>query len=119
MDHVSPHQPDPRPGAEPERGFAVAVMAPGVDPEDELAELVELARTAGVGVIARLVQLRDQPDARHDRVAVVFEAHVLHLVIPLVRAVALRPGEGVFVDPQPGPVPHGLVGLGIRKANHP
>jgi GTP-binding protein HflX len=64
MDCVSPHQPDPRPGAEPERGFAVAVMAPGVDPEDELAELVELARTAGVGVIARLVQHRDQPDAR-------------------------------------------------------
>ena len=27
MDRVSPHQPDPRPGAEPERGFAVAVMA--------------------------------------------------------------------------------------------
>ena len=41
-------QPDPTPGLEPERGLVLAVLAQGVDPDDELAELEELARTAGV-----------------------------------------------------------------------
>jgi GTP-binding protein HflX len=49
---------------EPERGFVLAVLAQGVDPDDELAELVELARTAGVEPVARLVQHRSQPDSR-------------------------------------------------------
>jgi hypothetical protein len=31
----------------PERGFVLAVLAQGVDADDELAELEELARTAG------------------------------------------------------------------------
>jgi GTP-binding protein HflX len=49
---------------EPERGFVLAVLAQGVDPDDELAELAELARTAGVEPVARLVQHRQQPDPR-------------------------------------------------------
>ena len=49
---------------EPERGFVLAVLAQGVDPDDELAELVELARTAGVEPVAGLVQHRSQPDSR-------------------------------------------------------
>src|SRR3954454_10135831 len=57
-------QPDPTPGLEPERGFVLAVLAQAVDPDDELAELEELARTAGVEPVARLVQHRAQPDPR-------------------------------------------------------
>jgi len=49
---------------EPERGFVLAVLGQGVDPDDELSELEELARTAGVEPIARLVQHRAQPDPR-------------------------------------------------------
>jgi GTP-binding protein HflX len=61
---VTLRQPDPAPGAEPERGFVVAVLAQGVDPERELAELKELARTAGVEPIGELVQHRAHPDPR-------------------------------------------------------
>jgi GTP-binding protein HflX len=57
-------QPDAVAGHEPERGFVLAVLAQGVDPEDELQELEELARTAGVQPVARLVQHRPQPDPR-------------------------------------------------------
>src|ERR671935_64919 len=57
-------QPDPAPGAAPERGFALAVLSGGVDEADELAELDELAATAGVATVARLVQHRDRPDPR-------------------------------------------------------
>ena len=57
-------QPDPAPGAEPERGFIVAVLAPGAEAEEELAELRELARTAGVEPVGQLVQHRPQPAAR-------------------------------------------------------
>jgi GTP-binding protein HflX len=57
-------QPDPTPGLEPERGFVLAVLAQGVDPDGELAELEELARTAGVEPVARLVQHRPHPDPR-------------------------------------------------------
>jgi GTPase len=57
-------QPDPTPGLEPERGLVLAVLAQGVDPDDELAELEELARTAGVEPVARLVQHRPHPDPR-------------------------------------------------------
>jgi GTPase len=49
---------------EPERGFVLAVLGQGVDADDELGELEELARTAGVEPIARLVQHRAQPDTR-------------------------------------------------------
>jgi GTPase len=61
---VKVRQPDPSPGAEPERAFVLAVLARAVDEEDELAELRELARTAGVDPVAQLVQQRPRPDAR-------------------------------------------------------
>jgi len=61
---MAARQPDPTPGLEPERGFVLAVLAQGVDPDDELAELEELSRTAGVEPVARLVQHRTQPDPR-------------------------------------------------------
>jgi GTPase len=61
---MAARQPEPSPGQEPERGFVLAVLAQGVDPDDELAELEELARTAGVEPVARLVQHRTQPDPR-------------------------------------------------------
>jgi GTP-binding protein HflX len=51
-------QPDPAPGAEPERGFVLAVLAPGADPREELVEIGELARTAGVEPVESLVQHR-------------------------------------------------------------
>src|ERR1700740_2224363 len=57
-------QPDPTPGLKPERGLVVAVLAQAVDAEDELGELEELARTAGVEPVARIVQHRPQPDPR-------------------------------------------------------
>jgi GTP-binding protein HflX len=60
---MAARQPD-LPGPEPERGFVVAVLGQGVDPADELAELEELARTAGVRPVGRLVQHRPQPDPR-------------------------------------------------------
>ena len=53
-------QPDPA----LERGFIAAVLAQGVDAEDELAELRELARTALVEPIGELVQHRQQPERR-------------------------------------------------------
>jgi GTPase len=57
-------QPDPAPGAEPERGFIVAVLAPGVDEANELGELRELSRAAGVEPVGELVQRRPKPDQR-------------------------------------------------------
>jgi GTP-binding protein HflX len=56
--------PDDAPGLEPERGFVLAVLAPGADPEEELAELEELAHTAGVDVVGRLTQHRSRPAQR-------------------------------------------------------
>jgi GTP-binding protein HflX len=49
---------------EPERGFVLAVLAQGVDPEEELAEVNELARTAGVEPIGAVVQHRARPAQR-------------------------------------------------------
>ncbi|HWQ01289.1 MAG TPA: GTPase HflX [Gaiellaceae bacterium] len=57
-------QPDPAPGADPERGFVVAVLPKGADSQEELAEIGELARTAGVDPVATLVQPRLRPDPR-------------------------------------------------------
>jgi GTPase len=57
---VVPRQPDPA----LERGFIAAVLAQGVDPDDELAELQELARTALVEPIGALVQHRARPERR-------------------------------------------------------
>jgi GTPase len=56
------HQPDPAPGAEPERGFVLAAPTKGA--EADLAELRELSRTAGVEPVAELVQYRARPDPR-------------------------------------------------------
>jgi GTPase len=61
---VTAHQPDPAPGAEPERGFVLAVLVQGANAGDELAELEELARTAGVEPVGALVQHRARPDPR-------------------------------------------------------
>jgi GTP-binding protein HflX len=49
---------------EPERGFVLAVLAQGAQPDDELAEVEELARTAGVEPVGRLVQHRPSPARR-------------------------------------------------------
>jgi GTP-binding protein HflX len=61
---VTVRQPDPSPGREPERGFVLAVLAQGADADRELAELRELARTAGVEPVSELVQHRATPDPR-------------------------------------------------------
>ena len=61
---MTAHQPDPAPGAESERGFAIAVFSQGAEPESEMAELRELARTAGVAITSEIVQHRAQPDPR-------------------------------------------------------
>jgi GTP-binding protein HflX len=61
---VAVRQPDPTPGLEPERGLVVAVLGQAVDEDDELGEFEELARTAGVEPVARVVQHRPQPDPR-------------------------------------------------------
>jgi GTPase len=61
---VSQHQPDPAPGAEPERAFLIAALAPDVDPEEELGEVRELMRTAGVEPVGEIVQRRSSPHPR-------------------------------------------------------
>jgi GTPase len=54
-----------QPGAaEPEHGFLLAVLPQGADDDEELLELAELARTAGVEPAATLVQHRSHPDPR-------------------------------------------------------
>jgi GTP-binding protein HflX len=60
---VTQRQPDPAPGAAPERGFVVACLPPSRE-ASELAELHELARTAGVETVGELVQHRGRPDPR-------------------------------------------------------
>ncbi len=52
------------PGAEPERGLCVVVVSPGTDPADELNEISELMRTAGVEPVGEIVQHRAAPDPR-------------------------------------------------------
>jgi GTP-binding protein HflX len=60
---VANRQPDPSPNADPERGFAVACLDASRE-ESELAELRELARTAGLMTVGELVQHRARPDPR-------------------------------------------------------
>jgi GTP-binding protein HflX len=57
---VIQRQPDPA----LERGFIAAVLAQGVDSEDELGELRELARTALVEPVGEVVQHRQRPERR-------------------------------------------------------
>src|SRR5947199_7294375 len=57
---VIPRQPEPA----LERGFIAAVLAQGIDPDDELAELRELARTALVEPVGEVIQHRPRPERR-------------------------------------------------------
>ena len=52
------------PGVEPERGLVLAVLPKSADADQELGELRELARTAGVEPVGELVQQRASPDPR-------------------------------------------------------
>ena len=61
---VTQHQPGTVPGDEPERGFAVAVIPPSVDADEQLDELRQLARAAGVKPVGELTQNRVNPDRR-------------------------------------------------------
>jgi GTP-binding protein HflX len=49
---------------EAERGFVLAVLAQGANPDDELAEVRELARTAGVEPVGAVYQYRSRPAQR-------------------------------------------------------
>ncbi|MCL2495178.1 MAG: GTPase HflX [Oscillospiraceae bacterium] len=49
----------------PDRAALAAVDTGQYDIEESLAELAELARTAGVEIIAKVVQNRDAPDSAH------------------------------------------------------
>ncbi|HUG64348.1 MAG TPA: GTPase HflX [Gaiellaceae bacterium] len=61
---MTARQPDPAPGAEPERAFLVGVYPKGSAEPDELDELRELARTSGAAPVGDLVQHRHRPDPR-------------------------------------------------------
>ena len=61
---MTTRQPVPAPGVQLERGYLLAVLARGADAEDELDELRELARSAGVEPVGDLVQQRQHPDPR-------------------------------------------------------
>ncbi len=52
------------PGTEPERALVLAVLAQGADAGEELAEVRELARTAGVEPVGEVVQHRARPAQR-------------------------------------------------------
>jgi GTPase len=58
------HARDPAPGAAPERAYLVAVLPQRASAEEELDELRELLRTAGVEAAGELVQRRAAPDTR-------------------------------------------------------
>ena len=57
-------EPELREGPEPERGLLLAVLPKGADVDGELAELRDLARTAGVAPVAEIVQRRAHADPR-------------------------------------------------------
>ena len=61
---MTAREPELRVGPEPERGLLLAVLPKGADAEVELAELRELARTAGVEPVAETIQRRAHPDPR-------------------------------------------------------
>jgi GTP-binding protein HflX len=61
---VTARQPDPAPGAEPERAFLVGVYPKGSNGADELAELRELARTSGAEPVGEVLQHRARSDPR-------------------------------------------------------
>ena len=57
-------EPELREGPEAERGLLLAVLPQGADVDGELAELRELARTAGVAPVGEVVQRRAHADPR-------------------------------------------------------
>jgi GTPase len=61
---MAEHEKNLAQGAEPERGFCVVVVPHGADPADELDEISELMRTAGVEPVGEVVQHRAAPDPR-------------------------------------------------------
>ncbi len=61
---MTAREPELRVGPEPERGLLLAVLPKGADAEGELAELRELARTAGVEPVGETIQRRAHPDPR-------------------------------------------------------
>jgi GTP-binding protein HflX len=61
---MTAREPELRVGPEPERGLLLAVLPKCAEAERELAELRELARTAGVEPVAETVQRRAHPDPR-------------------------------------------------------
>src|SRR4029079_6259121 len=61
---MTAREPELRVGPEPERGLLLAVLSKGADAEVELAELRELARTAGVEPVAETIPRRAHPDPR-------------------------------------------------------
>jgi GTPase len=61
---VRTRQQEPSSGVEPERGLVLAVLPRSADAAEELGELRELARTAGVDPVGELVQQRSSPDPR-------------------------------------------------------
>ena len=61
---MTAREPELRVGPEPERGLLLAVLPKGADAEVELAELRELALTAGVEPVAETIQRRAHPDPR-------------------------------------------------------
>src|SRR6476619_6661156 len=85
----------PRPD-EPERGFVLAVLRQGADPDVELAEVEELARTAGVEPVGRVVQHRPQP-ARRTYVG-------KGKIEELKERFAAADAESLLVDDELGPV---------------
>ena len=58
---AAPPDPPPPEGRAKQRAYAIAAMPEG----DDLSELAELLRTAGVAVVGELVQHRDQPHPNH------------------------------------------------------
>jgi len=54
----------PQAPTELERGLVLAVLPPGADADDELGEMHELARTAGVAPVGAVVQHRARPAPR-------------------------------------------------------
>jgi GTPase len=53
-----------QPPTDLERGLVLAVLPSGADDVEELAEIVELARAAGVEIVGSVVQHRDRPALR-------------------------------------------------------
>jgi GTP-binding protein HflX len=98
---VTPRQPDPAPGAEPERGFIVAVLGSRVDLDEELGEFRELSRTAGVEPVGELVQRRPRPDER----SYVGKGKLLELE----RAFGASRAESVLVDDELTPAQQRLL----------